>query len=158
MMHHSILLLFSFLASQFVSSLYDDQSVFNRVCHQFQIVSQIYRSKEARIRKRCRKIYTTHDGELIIFLSHTHAFPLSLSPSLSQFEIQHIYTLFIFILSSSRSHIKKALGQCKWKMKTGLIQFLLAIASRSAANIVQSNTIAMLIKSHIKESSLHVHL
>ena len=81
-------------------------SVFNRVCHQFQTVSQIYRSKEARIRKRCRKIYTTHDGELIIFLSHIHPFPpLSLSLSLSLILKYNTYILF----SYSSSHLLVAI-------------------------------------------------
>jgi len=76
----SFILLFLAFQSQFLLLTMIDQCLIAFAIN-FETVSQIYRSKEARIRKRVvAKIYTTHDGELTIFLSHIHAFYFSLFP------------------------------------------------------------------------------
>lgn len=121
-----------------VSSLYGDRLIFNRAINFGQSLKYTDRKKRVYVNALSQNLH--YSRWRTNNLSFTQSF--SLSRSLCHFHIQ--CSTFLFILSlSSRGHIKKALDASQWKMKTGLIQFLPAVANGSAANIVQSNNLQL---------------
>lgn len=92
----SFFLLFSFLAFQFLLFTMIDQCLIVFAINFGQSLKYNDRKKRVYV-NACRKIYTTHDGELIIFLSHTHTLFFFLSLSLSYSTLHFpIYPLIVF--------------------------------------------------------------